>query len=92
MGIGKPVNADEQDWQASLAGGAYLFVLLVQAIAIVWTQSRGPWLGWITGIFLFALLTISAVRPRYFRPLLAVAISGVLAVVLFVLAANFVPS
>ena len=92
MGIGKPVNADEQDWQASLAGGAYLFVLLVQAIAIVWTQSRGPWLGWIPGIFLFALLTVCAVRPRYFRVLLGVAIGGVLAVVLFIFAANFVPS
>jgi len=91
MGIGKPVNADEQDWQASLAGGAYLFVLLVQGIAIVWTQSRGPWLGWLPGIFLFALLTVSAVRPRYFRALLAVAVGAVAAVVLFVLAANFVP-
>jgi len=91
MGIGKPINADEQDWQASLAGGAYLFVLLVQTIAIVWTQSRGPWLGWLPGIFLFALLTVSAVRPRYFRILLAIAVGSVVAVVLFVVAANFVP-
>ena len=92
MGIGQPANAEAQDWQSSLAGGAYLFVLLVQAIAIVWTQSRGPWLGWIPGIFLFGLLTLSAVRPRYFRPLLGVAVGGVVALVLIVLAANFVPS
>lgn len=92
LGIGQPPNAQSQDWQSSLAGGAYLFVLLVQAIAIVWTQSRGPWLGWVPGIFLFALLTVSTVRPRYFRTLLSLAVGGVIAVVLMIFAANFVPS
>lgn len=92
MGIGQPANAEPQDWQSSLTGGAYLFVLLVQAIAIFWTQSRGPWLGWIPGIFLFALLTVSAVRPRYFRVLLGAAIGGVLAIVIVILAANYVPA
>jgi tetratricopeptide (TPR) repeat protein len=92
MGIGQPANAEAQDWQSSLAGGAYLFVLLVQAIAIVWTQSRGPWLGWVPGIFLFALLTVSAVRPRYFRILLGLAVGGVAAIALFLIAANSVPA
>lgn len=92
MGIGQPSNAQPQEWQSSLAGGAYLFVLLVQSIAIVWTQSRGPWLGWVPGIFLFALLTVSTVRPRYFRTLLSLAVGGVVAVVLIIFAANFVPS
>lgn len=92
MGIGQPTNAQPQEWQSSLAGGAYLFVLLVQAIAIVWTQSRGPWLGWVPGVFLFGLLTVSAVRPRYFRALLSLAVGGVAAVVLLILAANFVPA
>lgn len=91
MGIGQPANAEAQDWQSSLAGGAYLFVLLVQAIAIFWTQSRGPWLGWVPGIFLFALLTVSTVRPRYFRVLLGAAVGGVLAIVLLIVAANYVP-
>jgi len=92
MGIGQPSNAQPQEWQSSLAGGAYLFVLLVQAIAIVWTQSRGPWLGWVPGIFLFALLTVSTVRPRYFRTLLSLAVGGVVAVVLIIFAANLIPS
>jgi len=92
MGIGQPANAEPQDWQSSLAGGAYLFVLLVQAIAIVWTQSRGPWLGWVPSLFLFALLTVSAVRPRYFRTLLSTAIGGVLVIVFVMLAANFIPA
>ncbi|HHW87914.1 MAG TPA: tetratricopeptide repeat protein [Chloroflexi bacterium] len=91
MGIGQAANAETQDWQSSLAGGAYLFVLLVQAIAIFWTQSRGPWLGWVPGIFLFVLLTVSAVRPRYFRALLGAAIGGVLAIVVLIFAANYVP-
>lgn len=91
MGIGQAANAEAQDWQSSLAGGAYLFVLLVQAIAIFWTQSRGPWLGWVPGIFLFVLLTVSAVRPRYFRVLLATAIGGVLAIVAVIFAANYAP-
>jgi len=91
LGIGQAANAEAQDWQSSLAGGAYLFVLLVQAIAIFWTQSRGPWLGWVPGIFLFALLTVSAVRPRYFRALLAAAIGGVLVIVALIFAANYVP-
>ena len=67
LGIGQPVGADTQDWQTSLAGGAYLFVLLVEIVAIVWTQSRGPWLGLFFGIYLFVLLTFSAVRPRFYR-------------------------
>lgn len=92
MGIGQPTNAEAQDWQSSLVGGAYLFVLLVQAIAIVWTQSRGPWLGWIPGIFLFALLTVSAVRPRYFRILLGAAVGGVAAIAIFLITANTVPA
>jgi tetratricopeptide (TPR) repeat protein len=92
MGIGQPANAEAQDWQSSLAGGAYLFMLLVQTIAIFWTQSRGPWLGWVPGIFLFVLLTVSAVRPRYFRAFLGVAVGGVLAIVVLIFAANFVPA
>jgi len=92
MGIGQPANAEPQDWQSSLAGGAYLFILLVQAIAIVWTQSRGPWLGWVPGIFLFALLTVSAVRPRFFRVLLSTAIGGVIVIVLLILASNLLPA
>ena len=83
LGIGQPPEADPQDWQTSLAGGAYLFVLLVQAIAIVWTQSRGPWLGWLLGIYLFVLLTFSAVRPKFFKVLTAGAIAVAIAGALF---------
>ncbi|MCX7707110.1 MAG: O-antigen ligase family protein, partial [Anaerolineae bacterium] len=36
--------------------GSYLFILAVQAIAIVYTQSRGPWLGWGAGLYVFGML------------------------------------
>ncbi|MBW7884962.1 MAG: O-antigen ligase family protein [Caldilineaceae bacterium] len=75
LGIGQPADAELQDWQTSLAGGAYLFILLVQSIAIVWTQSRGPWLGWGVGIYLFALLTVTVLRPRYFKALTIVIVA-----------------
>ncbi len=40
----------------ALRAGSYLFVLAVQAIAIVYTQSRGPWLGWSAGLYVFGML------------------------------------
>ena len=52
---------------AALAGGAYLFIFMVQVLAIFWTQSRGPWLGLFLGIYVFVLLTLSALRPRFYR-------------------------
>jgi len=40
----------------ALRAGVYLFVLAVQLIAIVFTQSRGPWLGLAAGLYVFGLL------------------------------------
>jgi len=40
----------------ALRAGVYLFVLVVQLIAIVFTQSRGPWLGLAAGLYVFGLL------------------------------------
>ncbi len=40
----------------ALRAGAYLFVLTVQGIAIVFSQSRGPLLGWAAGAYIFAML------------------------------------
>jgi len=61
----------KQDLPIALAGGAYLFILMVQALAIFWTQSRGPWLGLFLGFYLFILLILSSLRPRNFRRLTA---------------------
>jgi len=50
-----------------LAGGCYLFVLVIQLLAIFWSQSRGPWLGLASGIYIFVLLLLSGMRPRNYR-------------------------
>ncbi|NJN81311.1 MAG: tetratricopeptide repeat protein [Caldilineaceae bacterium] len=68
---GSEEGREGQDLPAALAGGAYLFILGVQLIAILWTQSRGPLLGILLGSYLFGLLLLSALRPRFHRPLLA---------------------
>ncbi|MCB9138662.1 MAG: tetratricopeptide repeat protein [Caldilineaceae bacterium] len=60
-------NIESQDIPTALAGGAYLFILMVQLLAIFWTQSRGPVLGLLAGLYLFVLLLFSALRPRGYR-------------------------
>ena len=40
----------------SLRAGAYFFILAVQLIAILFTQSRGPWGGLLAGLYVFAML------------------------------------
>ncbi len=39
-------------------------IALVQAVAIVLSGSRGPWVGWLAGLFIFALLIALATRRR----------------------------
>jgi len=40
----------------SLRAGAYFFILAVQLLAILFTQSRGPWGGLLAGLYVFAML------------------------------------
>ncbi len=64
----KPAHHSEgQDVPTALAGGAYLFVAMVQLLAIFWTQSRGPWLGLFFGVYLFVLMLFTALRPKNHR-------------------------
>lgn len=62
-----PDQHNGHDTSAALAGGAYLFILMVQLLAIFWTQSRGPWLGLFFGLYLFVLLVFTALRPKNHR-------------------------
>ena len=57
----------DYSWAGVLAGGAYLFVLVIQLLAIFWSQSRGPWLGLASGMYIFVLLLLTAMRPRNYR-------------------------
>jgi len=47
-----------------LRAAGYVFIAAVQAICIVFSGSRGPWLGWFAGMFLFALLLALVLRQR----------------------------
>jgi tetratricopeptide (TPR) repeat protein len=79
-------DSSTHDLPAAAAGGAYLFILMVQALAIFWTQSRGPWLGLLTGFYLFVLLLLSGLRPKNYRVLMGlwagIAMVGVVVLIL----------
>ena len=48
----------------ALSAGALLFVLVVQLLAILFTQSRGPWLGLAAGLYVFVVLLLTSLRQR----------------------------
>ncbi len=64
------LNEEQGTTADALRAGAYLFILAVQLIAIVFTQSRGPWLGLAAGLYVFGLMGVlllgrwAAHRPR----------------------------
>lgn len=83
------------DMPSAIAGAAYLFIFLVQLLAIFWTQSRGPWLGLLLGIYLFVLLLFSALRPKNHRVFtvswIGVGVLGIALIVLMNTTALFQP-
>lgn len=60
-------RSDARNMSSAIAGGTYLFILIVQLMTVILTQSRGPLLGILLGIYLFGLLLFSGLRPRGFR-------------------------
>jgi tetratricopeptide (TPR) repeat protein len=50
------LRSDDSGLGDALRSGAYLFVLVVQIVAIVFTQSRGPQLGLAAGLYVFSML------------------------------------
>ncbi len=69
------------DLIAAVAGGIYIFVLVAQSFAMVWTLSRGPWMGIAAALFLMVLLLPIALRPRnyliYSSILVAIGVFGI---------------
>lgn len=47
---------------AAVLAGCYLFILVVQGLTILYTQSRGPFLGLLAGLYLFGLVGLLGVR------------------------------
>lgn len=63
--------------------GAYSVILVAQLICIFFTQSRGPWLGLLAGVFFFILAYAFARRVRWLQwAAIAVAVAGTLFLVL----------
>ncbi len=60
--MGRLLSAPSGEVADALLVGSYVFVLVVQSIAIIFTQSRGPWLGWLAGIYIFVLVGLIALR------------------------------
>jgi len=52
------LNSETGTTADALRAGGYVFVLIVQLVAIVFTQSRGPWIGLAVGLYVFGMLGI----------------------------------
>jgi tetratricopeptide (TPR) repeat protein len=46
----------------AVLAGCYLFILVVQLITILFTQSRGPFLGLVAGLYIFSLVGLLGLR------------------------------
>ncbi len=68
----------------SLLAGAYLFLLIVQLLTIVYSQSRGPFLGLGAGLFFF-LVVFALQRRRSWLAVSSVALAaaGILFLIVF---------
>ncbi len=78
----------ERGYTDAILGGLYLFILAVQLIALVFSQSRGPFLGFMGGVYLFALLAFLAFRPRHYRVLAGAWVSLALLAAIFLVVFN----
>lgn len=59
------LTAQESRFVDILLGASYIFIVAIQAICIFFTQSRGPWLGLIGGLFFFFLVLAVVRRWRW---------------------------
>jgi cyclophilin family peptidyl-prolyl cis-trans isomerase/tetratricopeptide (TPR) repeat protein/O-antigen ligase len=57
------ILSEEELAQADvIRSSIYIFVAAIQLITIYWTQSRGPWIGLLIGIFAFILIVLVSLR------------------------------
>jgi len=56
------LKEQEGDISHALLAGCYTFVMSVQLICIFFTQSRGPWLGLLGGLYVFMLVVLISLR------------------------------
>ncbi|MBI5034471.1 MAG: O-antigen ligase family protein [Chloroflexi bacterium] len=62
--------------------GLYGLIALIQLLGILFTISRGPWVGWFAGVFFFALILAFVLQKRrVVQGILVLASLGILALV-----------
>ena len=63
--FGRLASSKEQgSLRDAILGGVYLFIMAIQLVAIFFTQSRGPWLGLLGGLYAFVLILLVSLRQR----------------------------
>lgn len=62
--FGRVLRSQEGQWGAgdAILAGCYLFILVVQSLTILYTQSRGPFLGLLAGLYVFGLVGLFGLR------------------------------
>jgi len=58
------LNDEETSWGNTLLGAVYLVILVVDVICVIFSGSRGPWLGMFAGFFFFLFLGLLLVYRR----------------------------
>ncbi len=49
-------------WQKWSLFALLLIALLIEALGILFTESRGPWMGWMVGLYVFVLMALVSLR------------------------------
>ena len=62
--FGRLLTEDESTGPDAILAGCYLFIAAMQLVAIYFSQSRGPWLGLLGGLYIFILLGLVSLRRR----------------------------
>lgn len=58
------INEEKASWGHTILSAVYIFVLAVQVLTILFSQSRGPLLGLLGGFALMGLLVLMVLRHR----------------------------
>lgn len=70
--FGRLATSEKSSLRDAVLGGVYLFILAIQLVVIFFSQSRGPWLGLLGGLYAFVLIVLVALRQSASgEPLLA---------------------
>jgi tetratricopeptide (TPR) repeat protein len=58
------LNEEEASWGHTVLAAVYIFILAVDVITVIFSQSRGPLLGLLAGLFFFVFLGLMALYRR----------------------------